>query len=234
MSKKPIQILREMILSGELAAGERLTEAGLAEQLGMSRTPIRNAIPALAAEGFLIPVGKRGFAVKEFDDEETLRSIELRGTLEALAGRTLARNGASPEVMAELDDCLLEGDDIFKKRYVTDDDENAYSEMNIRLHRTIVENCQSPMLESFIDRLYHVPFIAPSAIVFDQVGLDRAFELMFRAHGHHHAIVSAIRARDGERVEFLFKEHSKIQFESMFSTERKSASAKKPAESRED
>ncbi|WP_417320253.1 GntR family transcriptional regulator [Emcibacter sp.] len=221
MTKKPVQQLREMILSGELAAGERLTETGLAERLGMSRTPIRNALPALAAEGFLIPVGKRGFAVKEFNDEETLRSIELRGTLEALAGRTLARNGASPEVLEELSDCLREGDEIFEKRYVTDDDENLYSAMNIRFHRTIVENCQSPMLESFIDRLYHVPFIAPSAIVFDQVGLDRAYELMFRAHGHHHAIANAIRDRDAERVEALFREHSKIQFESMFSTSQK-------------
>ncbi len=218
-----------MILSGELSAGERLTEAGLAERLGTSRTPIRSALPALAAEGFLIPVGKRGYAVKEFNDEETLRSIELRGTLEALAGRTLARNGASQEVLRELEKCLIAGDEIFKKRYVTDDDENLYSEMNIRFHRTIVENCQSPLLESFIDRLYHVPFIAPSAIVFDKVGLDRAYELMFRAHGHHHAIANAIREGDGERVESLFKEHSKIQFESMFSTSKKTSRPPKPS-----
>ena len=74
--------LREMILSGELAPGERITESGLAERLGISRTPVRNTLPALAAEGFLVPSGKRGFAVKEFTEEESLNALELRSALE--------------------------------------------------------------------------------------------------------------------------------------------------------
>lgn len=224
MTKKPVQLLREMILSGELSAGERLTEAGLAERLGVSRTPVRSALPALAAEGLLIPVGKRGFAVKEFNDDETLSALELRGTLEALAAKNLAQRGVSQDIMDELEHCLDLGDQIFKKRYVTSEDENLYSEMNIRFHRAIVDNADSTMLKSFIDRLYHVPFIAPSAIVFDQVGPEYAYELMFRAHGHHHAITTAIRERDGERAESLFKEHSKVQFKSVFSNIKKTSS----------
>ena len=59
-----------MILSGELAPGERVTEQGLAQQLGISRTPIRHILPNLATQGLLEPVGKRGFAVKSFSETE--------------------------------------------------------------------------------------------------------------------------------------------------------------------
>jgi GntR family transcriptional regulator of vanillate catabolism len=67
-----------------------------------------------------------------------------------------------------------------------------------------------------IGRLNGVPFVGPSVIVFDQIGLRGAFEMLFRAHGHHHAIVEAIRDRDGERSEWLFREHANQQRLSMF------------------
>jgi len=73
------------------------------------------------------------------------------------------------------------------------------------------------MLKMFVDRLNLVPFVAPSVIVFDQVGYRRAFDLLFRSHGCHHAIVEAIRERDPARAEALFREHAHQQRFSMFS-----------------
>ncbi len=217
MPSSPLQQLREMILAGELAPGERITESELADRLGVSRTPIRNALPALATEGLIEPAGKRGYSVKEFVGEESLNALELRSILEGVAAKRLAENGVPPTVLAELELCLLRGDELFKKHYVTFEDEDLYGQMNERFHRIIVENCGSPMLASFVERLNKVPFIAPSAVIFNQVGLDRAYEILFRAHGQHHAITEAIREGDGARAENLFREHGHSQRQSVFS-----------------
>lgn len=205
-----------MILSGELAPGQRVTEEALAEQLGVSRTPIRNILPSLATQGLLQPVGKRGFAVRAFSEKESWEALELRSVLEGQAARLVAQTGASEEVLAALDRCLTRGDRLFAKRELDREHEQQYGAMNEEFHRIIVDACDSPMLKMFVEQLNMVPFVAPSVIVFDQVGLRRAFDLLFRAHGCHHTIVEAIRQRDGARAEALFREHAHQQRFSMF------------------
>ena len=86
--------LREMILRGELAPGERLAEVALAERLGVSRTPIRQALPALAREGLLAAAGRRGYVVRSFSPQDVIDAIETRGLLEGLAARRIAERGA--------------------------------------------------------------------------------------------------------------------------------------------
>jgi GntR family transcriptional regulator of vanillate catabolism len=208
--------LRQMILEGRLAPGERVTEAGLAERLGLSRTPIRNVLPALAAEGYLKPVGRRGFAVAEFNDAESTEALELRAVLEGQAGRMLARKGASPEVLADLDACLAEGDALFGKGVLDADDKVRYGEMNARFHDLIIEAAGAPILQSLVDRLNRVPFVAPGVIVVDHDDEASVYKLLYLAHGHHHAIVEAIRDRDSARVEMLFREHANAQRQSTF------------------
>ena len=209
--------IREMILSGELAPGDRITEVDLAGKLGVSRTPIRSALPILAADGYIEQVGKRGYAVKTFVGEEALKALELRAMLEGVAAKYLAENGVDPEVLRELELCLVQGDEIFKKRYLTQEDEERYGEMNARFHSLIIENCGSQPLITFVERLNKMPFIGPSVMVFDQVGLEKAFELLFRAHGQHHDLVEAIRNGDAARAESVFREHGNAQRHSLFS-----------------
>ena len=71
--------LREMILQGRLAPGERVAEAAIAEALGLSRTPVRQALPVLAEEGLLSPHGARGYAVRAFTLREIVEAVEARG-----------------------------------------------------------------------------------------------------------------------------------------------------------
>jgi GntR family transcriptional regulator, vanillate catabolism transcriptional regulator len=208
--------VREMILSGELAPGQRVTEEGLAERLGVSRTPVRNILPSLASQGFLQPIGRRGFAVRAFSDKEIWDALELRSILEGQAARLLAQKGAAAAVLTALEGCLEAGDRLFEKRELDYDDEERYGAMNQEFHRIIVQACDSPMLEMFVERLNLVPFVAPAVVVFNQVGCRQAFDLLFRAHGCHHAIVEAIRQRDGARAEALFREHAYHQRFSMF------------------
>lgn len=212
----PIQLIREMILNGELQAGERITEIGLAERLNLSRTPIRNALPALAAEGFLEPLSKRGYSVKVFSQEECQSALELRAILEGHAARTLANKVDKSEALQALKECLEEGDRLFEKRHLMPEDEELYGQMNARFHNIINEHAGSELTSMFIKRLNAVPFVAPSAIAFKNLGLDKAYEHLFRAHGQHHAIVNAIRSGDGQRAEFLFREHGQAQVASLF------------------
>ena len=82
--------LRELILSGELKAGERLSELALVERLKVSRTPIRTAMMRLEQEGPAHPIPTGGFAVSAFSERDIHAAIEVRGTLEGLAARLAA------------------------------------------------------------------------------------------------------------------------------------------------
>jgi GntR family transcriptional regulator of vanillate catabolism len=207
--------LREMVLRGELAAGERVPEAAVAKRLGLSRTPVRQALPALAQEGLLVAAGRRGYAVRRFAPQESLDALELRAALEGLAARAIAERGASPELLAALDACLAAGDAIFASGPLADEDELRYGTMNERFHDLIVTGAAKPLLADLAARCKRVPFVAPLTIAFDRSSLPEMDALLRYAHRQHHAIVDAIRARDGGRAEALFREHAFTQKKSM-------------------
>jgi len=203
--------IREMILDGTLAPGARVTESALAERLQVSRTPVRSALPALAKEGLLTPVGRRGFAVRSFTLDESLEALALRSLLEGMAARRIAETGVSDALLAKLQDCLCEGDAIFAKGYFDVDDEEAYGRMNARFHALIMDAARSELLDDLYQRVTRLPFVAPGAIAFNRLDLPEAFRLLSYAHGQHHAIVEAMAAGDAARAEWLFREHAHPQ-----------------------
>ncbi|MDP9423865.1 MAG: GntR family transcriptional regulator, partial [Pseudomonadota bacterium] len=82
MDSRVAQRIRELIVEGILPPGKRVAEATIADRLGVSRTPVRNALPALASEGLLEPAGKRGYAVRAFTTDDSYRATEIRCVLE--------------------------------------------------------------------------------------------------------------------------------------------------------
>ena len=82
------QTLRQAILHGELKPGERLMEIHLAERLGVSRTPIREAIRKLELEGLVVMIPRRGAVVASITEKDLKDVLEVRRTLEILAGET--------------------------------------------------------------------------------------------------------------------------------------------------
>ena len=211
--------IREMILNGELAPGAPVVEAVLSERLNVSRTPIRSALPALAKEGLLKPRGRRGYAVTAYSQSDSAAALELRSVLEGLAARFVAVRGPSDALVKTLCACLSEGDAIFEKGHVTSDDEQIYSSMNARFHSAVVEAAEVPLLSDLIARVNLVPFVAPAAVAFDEFGFKRAFQILFYAHGQHHAILTALLAGDASRAELLFREHANPQRLSMWDSE---------------
>src|SRR5215475_3220948 len=85
--------LRELILSGDLKPGDRISELAIVERLGVSRTPIRMALVRLEEEGLLELIPSGGFSVKAFSERDIYDAIEVRGTLEGLAARLCEERG---------------------------------------------------------------------------------------------------------------------------------------------
>jgi GntR family transcriptional regulator of vanillate catabolism len=200
--------IREMILRGELPPGQRMAEAPLAEMLGMSRTPIRQALPALAQEGLLAEHEVRGYVVRGFSAADILDAIDLRGLIEGMAVRRVAERGASLALLEELRACLYEGDRILHKGYVEDGDEAAYAEMNAGFHQLIVREAQSPMIAQALERNGRIPFAGPQALAFDDASMERVYETFSYAHRQHHIIVEALERGEGARAESLMREHA--------------------------
>src|SRR6476646_5354933 len=76
--------LRELILAGELPPGSRIAELAIVERLGVSRTPIREALMRLGQEGLIEALPGGGYAVRSFTEDDVADAIELRGTVEGL------------------------------------------------------------------------------------------------------------------------------------------------------
>ncbi|MBV8853352.1 MAG: GntR family transcriptional regulator [Sinobacteraceae bacterium] len=200
--------IREMILQGKLRAGQRVAEAPVAGQLGMSRTPVRQALPVLAEEGLLVEHQARGYVVRAVSRADICDAIDLRGLAEGLAARRVAERGAPAVLCAELHACLEMGDGILSKGYVDESDQARYAEMNARFHDLIVHAARSPMIEQSLERLARVPFVAPHALAFDPTSLERMYAMLVYAHRQHHYIVVALERGESARAEALMREHA--------------------------
>lgn len=203
------QRIRELIVQGLLPPGSRVAEAMIAERLGVSRTPVRNALPALASEGLLEPAGKRGYAVRAFTHEDSFRATEIRCVLEGYAARKLAGSAERTATVENLRECLREGDEtIFSKGRVEIDDETLYARMNGRFHELIVAGARDGLLADLVQRVYSVPFVAPEVVAFNRIAPDQVFPILMSAQHQHHAIVDAIEAGQPDLAEQLMRGHS--------------------------
>ncbi len=202
------QRIRQLIISGELAGGARVAEAAIAERLGVSRTPVRNVIPALAAEGLLEPVGRRGYAVRRFSVEDSFRATELRCVLEGQAARAIAAREHDAALIANLRDVLDEGDAILSKELLIRDEQEAYAGMNLRFHELIVAAADDALLAELIHRVYSVPFVSPGVVASIGIPPEEIPAILQTGQRQHHAIVDAIAAGQPDLAEMLMRGHS--------------------------
>ena len=206
--QKVLLILRQMILSGELAAGERLAEIPTSERLNVSRTPVRIAFRMLEQEGLLTKQARRGYKVREVNKEEISDAIEVRGVLEGLAAMQAAAKGLSAEQRSELISCLVKGDALFQKGFVTEEDLEAYQDLNKRFHAVIISAANNSAIVAAMSRNEHLPFASANALAIDRNHLDREFKRVNFAHMQHHAAFDAIENGQGARAEAIMREHA--------------------------
>jgi GntR family transcriptional regulator, vanillate catabolism transcriptional regulator len=209
-NSRVIYRIREMILQGELPPGDRVREVELAAKLGVSRTPVREALPILAQEGVLTQLDTRGFVVRAFTPQEIMDAIDVRGALEGLAARMLAEQGPSRRLIRSLHECLREGDQIFAKGHVVLADECRYADMNRQFHSLIVQGSGSKVVTEAVERNGRIPFAAAHAIAFDKIDLPRMYDHLLYGHRQHHTIVQALENGESSRVAALMVEHAQL------------------------
>jgi GntR family transcriptional regulator, vanillate catabolism transcriptional regulator len=199
--------LRELLLLGEFAPGERMSELPLAARLGMSRTPIRLALEQLAHIGLIDVNASGGFTVRGFTPSEALDAIELRGVLEGTAARLAAERLVDT---AELDTLRRQGQEMEAFDCLTLDSFARYMELNEAFHTTMIALAKCDMLRRLLQHASSLPFASPSAMVFPATGLANADGALAIAKEHHRAIVEAIAKRQGARAENVAREHGLI------------------------
>jgi DNA-binding GntR family transcriptional regulator len=186
--------LRDAILEGRFHAGARLRQTRLADQLGISRTPIREALVRLQDEGLVELTAGGGVRVKLLDLDEAVELYELREVLDGLAAR-LAAYRADAAALARLERALQR-----MARCVARRDANQWFGAHVAFHEEIVRAAGNRPL----GRLGSI--VRLSIRRFHPL-LLRTGHRLARAYDEHRAIHAAIAAHDGERAERLARAH---------------------------
>ncbi|WP_455371954.1 GntR family transcriptional regulator [Limibacillus halophilus] len=186
--------LVEAILAGVLKPGERLDEQRLAERHGVSRTPVREALQALALTGLAERGKRRSFVVSPLEPEALGELFEAMGEIEALAARLAAKRMTAVE-RQELAELVAEGDQL-----AAAGDADAYGRLNIRFHQLIFEGA-------------HNRFIAETAQNLRvRTGPHRQAQFtrsdrMASSQAEHRALLEAIQREDSKAAAAAMTRH---------------------------
>ncbi|MDF3835840.1 GntR family transcriptional regulator [Cupriavidus basilensis] len=203
-------ILRNRIFDGEIPPGAHLMEVTLAQELGVSRTPVRDALARLADEGLLVYQPNRGFLVRQFHTKDIKDAFTVRATLESLGCRLIGERGllhAEQERLA----ALLEA----QRKVLHDEEWNdgqalLWQDMNLDFHFALLALADNSWLTDAVRRARQLP------IIFDSKSHPHDHEallLLYRrehsrqALGDHYRIVDALAQREVGRAEALMREH---------------------------
>ena len=193
------------ILHGDLKAGEKLSETGLAERLGVSRTPVREALRALDAEGFVRLSPNSRFEITSFSRQDAMEVLQIRRLLEGEASRLAAQRG-TPEDCRRLQETLdaawacVEGP--------AEEADFRFMQADIAFHRTIFEiagnNRMLRVSSALGDRLARL-YVSRSSDV-------QMYEICLQQHRN---IMEAIQAHDDIRAEAYARRHIEYIMDTM-------------------
>jgi DNA-binding GntR family transcriptional regulator len=188
------ETLREAIIGGILGPGERLMEAQLAEELGVSRTPVREAIRKLELEGFVAMIPRRGAYVAGISLKDITDVFEVRGALEALA-TVLAAERITEKELEELERILVRKAELIEQQNIP-----LFIESDIKFHEILYQSSRNQRLIQILTNLQ------------DEVHRFRSVSLAYpgrmrEALDEHRKVVEALADRDVARAEALAWEH---------------------------
>ena len=183
-----VALIRELIITGELAAGEQLRQRDLAQRFGVSQTPVREAMRRLESEGLLVCDTHRGFTVMAPDDGPVEENFQIRAALESL-GASLAASKIDPDGLVRLDS-------LNDRMRALADDDPAYADLNREFHFTVYEYARSPLLLSLMRLLWAALHGGP------RVARSHA-----ESARQHDEILAALRAGDSGAAAERTREH---------------------------
>jgi DNA-binding GntR family transcriptional regulator len=205
-----IEILREAIIRGEIRPGSRINEAELAERLGISRGPLREAIQRVGAEGLIEFQRNRGAFVRELGLDDVRLIYEVRQALEGAAARRVARQASTGDI-ASLRRHLTEAGQVIRSHTTSSGDTETPSMLRSAqsFHVMLLHMCGNPYLQrSGID--IHVQLRVA------RLRSDHSPEEALQVVREHRAIVTAIGKRDEAAAAEAMSEHlrkSLVRFE---------------------
>ncbi|MCE2516625.1 MAG: GntR family transcriptional regulator [Alphaproteobacteria bacterium] len=187
-------LIMTAITTGALPPGERLIEADLGHALNVSRTPLREALAALKAEGVLHH-DSDGLRIRQLGWHDIHDLYEMRSTLEGMAARGAAEKSSAAEKS------VINSIATTEARLIERGDEpDKLAQHNSRFHRAILQAAQNPFLIDALNRLSHLLVLLGTT----------AYSLPRRVssiEGEHHAINMAIQSGDGDGAEAAMKTH---------------------------
>jgi DNA-binding GntR family transcriptional regulator len=183
--------LRAIILAGEIPAGAPLRQDELARQLGVSRTPLREALQRLRVEGLVRLDADKGAVVAKPSIGQVSEIFELQQLLEPLAGRAAIQYRTESD-LAELRDIIAS--------HTGSDDPAAWEAGNAEFHARLYAIAGKPLLSEMIGQLRNRSGLYVHMLAKSPPG-------RMRAHGEHVQMVSALAAGDTPRLETLIREH---------------------------
>lgn len=195
LSEAVYQAVKTVLRSGDVPPETRLVETDIATRLGVSRTPVREAMRRLQADGLIEPTASRGFVLVDLlaDAEE---SFQIRQRLEGLAAYRAARKISAPE-LEDLQALQEEMEVLISKPEV---DPAELTTLNIKFHEAITEAACSERLRQLISQ-FTVEYVARRVV--ELYGPDeRAASI-----SHHRQILDALWERNAERAEELAMDH---------------------------
>ncbi|MGB3437657.1 MAG: GntR family transcriptional regulator [Actinophytocola sp.] len=190
------EVIRRGVLSGEFARGQRLREEELATFVGVSRTPVREALRRLNAEGLVDFTPNRGARVTAWSERELEDLYEARALLEGFGAR-LAATRITADELAALHDTADEMAEVAERGGPVAD---RLTELNGQFHRAIVTASRNTQLDSLVRGVMDVPLIYRT---FQRYSPER----LLASQMHHRELVEAFRAADGEWAESVMRAH---------------------------
>jgi DNA-binding GntR family transcriptional regulator len=192
--------LRQSILQGDLAPGERLRSDALANDLKVSRTPVREALRRLEAEGLIERSGS-GLIVREFSEQDLTELFYVREALEGMAARLAAEN-ATPREIGEIRELLDDMETLGQRGELV-----ALRALTADYHRLVGRAAHNGrLLQSLEHLLAHVRQMQTSTLLNIQ---GRAAEAL----KEHRDLLQALEARDSERAEKIARAHRRKTLE---------------------
>lgn len=179
--------IKRKIIAGELAPGERLREANLAEAFNVSRTPVREALRQLSESGLVVFTENQGTRVRIWKKDEILDSYEIREAMEGIAAKRAAMQISDSELVALKS--LHEKMVALTEQEVVDLEKMAAH--NAEFHNRIMTAANSPRLALVVKTVVDIPLVRRTFFRYSRAQLNRSLE-------HHSEIISALKAHDSD------------------------------------
>lgn len=195
-SKKQIayQQIKNMIMNGEITKDSPLVERQLCDKLGISRTPIREALRELANDGLVELIDGKGVYVKRIEFRDMVEIFEMREALERMAVKLFVER-ADKEAVDVLKEYMDKQEEAYK-----DDEHAVFMEMDMKIHSHIAQEAQNKRLEVAINNIYDQIMQIAVSVRDDQKIRDMAISA-------HRKILKAVLDRDSEAAQKALVEH---------------------------